>query len=241
MIIYDGVSIESIANVRVEDIRVSPIALNPVSRQRAIRFGSDFVRMAGGQRTISITFSVLDQNQYNRHASLMALTQWAKNDREYLLELPQDPMRGLYCVCTARPEPSLRQWWENRLRLVFTCFDNPYWTDKAEKTVSCGTQFTVLGDAPPLMRIERTLGSDATNQTYTMTVPQGSSSLVLQSMTFSTIPTGSMEVDLNRQTAAVGNTSIMQYYAPSGSFLIPRTGTQMIAGTGTVKYRERWE
>lgn len=241
MIIYDGVSIDRIANVRIEDIRVSPIALNPVSRPRAIRFGSDFVRMGGGQRTISVTFAVLDRNQYNRHASLMALTEWAKNDKEYMLELPEDPMRALWCVCTARPEPSLRQWWESKLRLVFTCFDNPYWTDKAEKTAQCGTAFTVLGDAPPLMRIERTLGSDATNQTYTMTVPQGSSSLVLQSMTFSTIPTGSMVIDLNRQTAAVGNTSIMQYYAPSGSFLIPRTGTQMIAGTGTVKYRERRE
>lgn len=233
MIVYNGISIDSIANVRVEDIRVSPIALNPVSRQRAIRFGSDFVRMTGGQRTISITFSVLDQNQYNRHASLMALTQWAKNDREYLLELPQDPLRGLYCVCTARPEPSLRQWWENRLRLVFTCFDNPYWTDKAEKTVSCGTQFTVMGDAPPLMRIERTVsGSAASNHSYSNSV---------QTMTFTTIPVGDMVIDLNNQTAAVGGTSIMQYYEPSGSFLIPRTGTQTITGTGTIKYRERRE
>ena len=233
MIIFDGVSIDSIANVRVEDIRVSPIALNPVSRQRAIRFGSDFVRMAGGQRTISITFSVLDQNQYNRHSSLMAITQWAKNDREYMLELPQDPARALWCVCTARPEPSLRQWWENRLRLVFTCFDNPFWTSKQEKSVACGTAFTVLGDAPPLMRIERTVsGSAASNQSYSNSV---------QTMTFTTIPVGNMVIDLNSQTAAVGSTSIMQYYSPSGSFLIPRTGTQTITGTGTVKYRERWE
>ena len=231
MITYDGVSIDSIANVRIEDIKVSPISLNPVARSRAIRFGSDFVRMGGGTRTVTVTFAVLDRNQYNRHASLMALTQWAKNDREYVLELPQDPMRALSCVCTGRPSPSARQWWEQKLTLVFTCYDNPYWTDKAEKSVACGTAFTVLGDAPPLMRIERTVsGSAASNQTYS----NGS-----ESMTFSTIPVGNMVIDLNRQTAAVGSSSIMQYYAPSGSFLIPRTGTQTITGTGTVKYRER--
>lgn len=233
MITYDGVSIESITNVRIEDIKISPIALNPVARSRAIRFGSDFVRMGGGTRTVTVTFAVLDRNQYNRHASLMALTKWAKNDAEHVLELPQDHMRALSCVCTARPSPSMRQWWEQKLTLVFTCFDNPYWTDKAEKSVSCGTAFTVMGDAPPLMKITRTVsGSAASNQTYSNSV---------ESMTFSTIPVGKMVIDLNRQTAAVGSSSIMQYYAPSGSFLLPRTGTQTISGTGTVKYRERWQ
>ena len=233
MITFNGVSLDSIANVKVEDIRVSPIQLTPVARARAIRFGSDFVRMGGGQRTVAITFAVLDMNQYNRHASLMGITQWAKNDREYMLELPQDPARVLYCVCTSRPEPSTRQWWESKLRLVFTCFDNPYWTSKAEKSVACGTAFNVLGDAPPLMRIERTVsGSAASNQTYS----NGS-----ESMTFSTIPVGDMVIDLDRQTAAVGNSSIMEYYEPSGSFIIPRIGTQTISGTGTVKYRERWQ
>jgi hypothetical protein len=135
----------------------------------------------------------------------------------------------------------LRQWWENRLRLVFTCLSNPYWTDKAEKTAQCGTAFTVMGDAPPLMRIERTIGSDISNQTYSLSIPSGIYSRMLQTMTFSTIPAGDMVIDLNRQTAAVGGTSIMQYYAPSGSFLIPRAGTQTIIGTGTIKYRERRE
>ena len=232
MIVFDGVSINSVANVLIEDIRVSPIVLNPVARERAIRFGSEFVRMGGGNRTVTVTFSVLDRNQFNRHESLMAISKWAKSDAEHMLELPDDTARALWCVCTTRPEPSMRQWWESKLRLVFTCFDNPYWTTKAEKSVACGTAFNALGDAPPLMRIERTLGSAASNQTYS----NGS-----ESMTFSTIPAGSMVIDLNRQTAKVGSSSIMQYYQPSGSFLIPKAGTQTISGTGTVKYRERWQ
>ena len=50
-----------------------------------------------------------------------------------------------------------------------------------------------------------------------------------------------MVIDLNNQTAKVRSNSIMQYYQPSGSFIIPKTGTQTITGTGTVKYKERWE
>ena len=195
MIVFNGIALESVAPVKIEDIRVSPIALNPVVRPRAIRFGSDFVRMAGGTRTVTITFAILDDNRITRHESLMNLTKWAKSDGEYKLELPTDPNRYLMAVCTAHPEPSTRQWWESKLRLVFTCYDNPYWTSKAEKSVACGTQFTVLGDAPPLMRIERTVsGSAASNQSYSNSA---------QTMTFSTIPVGDMVIDLNNQTAAV--------------------------------------
>ena len=232
MIVFNGVALESVANVKIEDIRVSPIKLNPVARGRAIRFGSEFVRMGGGERTVTITFALLDQNEINRHAAIMAISQWAKTDAEYRLELPNEPNRYLTCVCTSKPEPSTRQWWESKLRLVFTCYDNPYWTSKNEKSVSCGTSFNVLGDAPPLMTIERTLTSTASNQTYSNST---------ESMTFTTVPSGTMTIDLNRQTAVVGSSSIMEYYNPSGRFIIPKTGTQTINGTGTVKYKERWE
>lgn len=232
MIVFNGVALESVAPVSIEDIRVSPIKYSPVVRPRAVRFGSEFVRMGGGERTITLSFALLERNTVARQEHLRALSMWAKTDAEHRLELLTDPSKYLTCVCTSKPEPSVRAWWENKLKLTFTCYENPYWTAKEEKSVACGTAFTVIGDAPPLMRIERSLGSAASNQTY---------SNGAQAMTFSTIPAGSMVIDLNSQTAKVGASSIMQYYQPSGSFLIPRTGTQTISGTGTVKYRERWE
>ena len=162
----------------------------------------------------------------------MAISEWAKNDKEYKLELPGHPGFYLMAICTGKPEPSLRQWWESKLRLVFTCYDNPYWNSVGEKSVACGTAFHVLGDAPPLMRIERTLASTATSQSY---------ALDGKTMTFTTIPKGDMVIDLDRQTAVVGTADIMQYYAFDSRFLIPRTGNMTITGTGTVKYRERWQ
>lgn len=232
MIVFNGRTLESVAPVKIEDIRVSPIQLNPVVRQRAIRYGSEFVRMNGGERTVSITFALFDMNKINRHESIMNISQWAKTDKEYRLELPIDPNRYLVGVCTSKPEPSTRQWYESKLRLVFTCFSDPYWISKGEKSVACGTQFNVIGDAPPLMRIERTLSSAKNNQSY---------SDGINTMTFSTIPAGNMVIDLNNQTAVVGSNSIMGNYQPSGHFIIPKTGIQTITGTGTVKYRERFE
>ena len=231
-ILFDGVALEHVATVMVEDIRVSPVRLSPVVRPRAISAGSEFVRGHVGERTVAITFAIMEMNKVLRQDAIRNISLWAKTDKEYKLELPTDPNRYLMCVCTAKPEPSVRQWWESKLRITFTCYNNPFWTSKAEKSVACGTAFNVLGDAPPLMRIERTLNSSASNQSYSNSV---------QTMTFSTIPAGAMVIDLNAQTAVSGTTDIMQYYAPSGSFVIPRTGTQTISGTGTVKYRERWQ
>lgn len=232
MIVFNGVNLDSVAPVMVEDIKVSPIRYNPIVRPRAVRFGSEFIRMNGGERTVVITFAVLEKNHIARQAIFRALSAWARTDAEYMLELPTDPFNALFCVCTGKPEPSTRAWWENKLKFVFSCFENPYWTAKAEKSIGCGTAFTVLGDAPPLMRLERTLSSTATNQSYS----NGE-----QTMTFSQIPAGNMVIDLNAQTARVGNTSFMQYYQPAGSFIVPHTGAQTITGTGTVKLRERWE
>lgn len=232
MIVFNGVALESVAPVKIEDIRVSPIQYSAVARERAVRGGSDFVRMRDGTRTVSVTFAVLSDDLLARQEYLSVINAWAKTDAEYKLELPHAPGRYLMCVCTQRPEPSTRQWWESKLRLVFTCYDNPYWNSIEEKSVACGTAFFAFGDAPPLMRIEASRGSAGSNQTYS----NGS-----QSMTFSTVPAGSMVIDLNKQTAVVGSTNIMQYYTYTSRFVQPKLGTQTITGTGTVKYRERWQ
>lgn len=237
MIVFDGVSLNSIAKVMIEDVRVSPIEFDEVTRPRAIRGGSDFVRSRAGTRTVAVTFALLDDDKVNRQKGLLAISEWAKNDKEYKLELPGHPEHFLMAICTGKPEPSLRQWWESKLRLVFTCYDNPYWNAKAEKSVACGTTAFILGDAPPLMRIERTVtGSSVTHQSYTL---DG------RTMMFSTIPVGTAVIDLNRQIAysTSGNTvtDLMQYYNVNNKFLIPRTGSVNITGTGTVKYRERWQ
>lgn len=233
MIIFDGVDMQSVANVKIEDVRVSSIQYAPLARARSSSAGSVFVRNRPGTRTVTVTFALLKQERVSRQAALSAISAWAKTDKEYKLELPGHPDRFLTATCTAKPDPSLRQWWEAKLKIVFTCYDDPFWNDNVEKSAACGTEFFVLGDAPPRMRIERTLSSAASNQAYAM---DG------HTMTFSTIPAGDMVIDLDptKQTAKVGTTSIMQYYTMTSRWIIPRTGQQTITGTGTVKYRERW-
>ena len=237
MIVFNGIALEQVAPVKVVDIRVSPIQMTATARQRPVVWGADFVRMTGGSRTVSIEFALLTDDMETRNNQLAAVTRWARSDRPGRLQIPN--RRGVYleAMCTALPEPSLRQWWESKLRIVFTTYDNPYWTSISEKSVACGTAFVALGDAPPLMRIERTLSSAVSS---TQTYGNGS-----ESMSFSAIPAGNMVIDLNRQTAAVtsGSTtsSIMGNYSFASSFLIPRTGSQTITGTGTVKWRERWD
>lgn len=232
MIIFNDVNIESIAPVRVVDVTVSPITLTPVSRQRPVQFGADFVRMSGGSRTVTVTLALLTNERGIRQRQLLDVAAWARTSTEGRLEIPGYDGLYLSCICTKLPEISIRKWWDGAMSLVFTTYDNPYWTSEAEKTGSCGSAINVVGSAQPLMRIERTLTSSASNQTYS----NGS-----ESMTFSTIPAGSLVIDLNRQTAAVGTASIMQYFTYSSSFIQPKTGQYTISGTGTIKWRERWQ
>lgn len=233
MIYFNGTALESVAPVKIDDIRVSPIQLSAVARQRPVFFGADFVRMQGGSRTVTISFALLTNDLGIRQKQLQAITKWARTDEPKRLTLPYHDNVYLECICTSLPEPSTRQWWESPLTIGFTTYDNPYWTATYEKSIACGTAFTVLGDAPPIMQIKRTVsGSAASNQSYS----DGTNT-----MTFSTIPVGDMVIDLNHQTASVGSSSIMQYYSFASAFIQPKTGTQTITGTGTVYWRERWE
>jgi phage-related protein len=232
MIIFDGVDIQSVAKVQIVDVHVSPISYEVAAHPNAIAPGSAFIRNRCGTRSVVITFALKEEEMNLRQSCLIAVNEWAKSDKEYKLELPGHPNHYLMAVCTEKPSPSLRQWWEAGLRLVFTCIENPFWTDCEEKSVACGTQFRVMGDAEPLMRIERSLSGAASNQSY---------GLNGNTITFSTIPAGSMVIDLNKQTAVVGNSSIMGNYNVNSRFLIPATGLQTVTGTGTVKWRERWQ
>lgn len=230
MIYFNGKALESVAPVMIEDIRISPVVQLPVSRDQPIKAGATFVRQHEGTRTIGITFSILEQNYDRRQRYIEAVTAWAVTDEPKTMQLPYRQGRLIDVICTGLPEPSTRQWWETRLNLTFTAFD-PYFYDPFEKSCACGTSFTAYGDAPPKIRIERTLTASASDQSYS----DGTNT-----MSFSTIPAGDMVIDLNAQTAFVGTTSIMQYYGLTSKFLQPRLGSQTITGTGTVKWSERW-
>lgn len=232
MIFFGGKELTNIAPIKIEDIIVSPIQLNPVARQRAIDFGAEFVRIGGSIRNITISFALLESDATMREEYMQAIRDWAQIGKELSLELPEYDTRHLECVATQLPDYSYRKWWEDRLAVVFTCYNNPYWTSNNLMEVNCGTTFTVNGSAPPLMTIERRNTSQVANQSYS----DGK-----DSMFFTRIPSGSMVIDLNRQTAVVGGSSIMRYYEPTSSWITPKTGAnQNIRGTGVVKYRERW-
>ena len=232
MIIFNNKELTNIAPVKIEDINVSNIQLNPLARQRPIAYGMDFVRLSGGTRTVTVSFALLERDANTREMYMQEVRNWAKIGKEYTLELPEFSDRHLECAVTQLPDYSYRKWWENKLKIVFTCFDNPYWTSNELVEVPCGTSFSVGGSAQPLISISRTSATSSSNQTYT----DGSNSIK-----FTTIPAGTLTINLNRQTAAISGTSIMKYYDPTSSWIKPKTGAnQNIRGTGTVRYRERW-
>ena len=232
MIYFNDISMDSIAPVMIEDVRVSPIQYSVTARQRPIQYGADFVRETGGSRTVTITFALLTEDKNLRQKQLQELNAWAKTDTEGKLMIDWYSNQFLNCICTSLPEPSSRQWWESKLRIVFTTYSDPFWNSIAERYSACGTAFTVLGSAPPKMYIAKTNSSAVTNKTYS----DGT-----HSMTLSNVPAGNLVIDLNKQTAAVDGVSIMQYFSFTSEFPVPKTGTMNITGDGNVYWRERWQ
>lgn len=231
MITYNGADFTDVAPVKIDDIRVSPIGLNPVARQRATMWGQDFVRINGASRTVTITFALLEMDREARYKCISDITEWAKVGEKGQIYLPVMPDCHLDVSCTGLPEPSMRMWWENKLRITFQTFENPYWTSNNETTAGCNQDFTVGGNAPPLMRIERTLSTASANQSYS----SGEAS-----MNFSQIPAGSLVIDLNNQISTVSGTNIDHLLTPTSTYIKPQAGTQRIKGVGTVVYNERW-
>ena len=230
MIVFNGMALENIAPVKIEDIRVSPIIQTPVARDRPITAGMTFVRSHEGTRTVSITFAIIEQDLDLRQKHIEAVTAWALSDKPAPMLLPFRTGKYIEVICTGLPEPSTRQWWESRLNLTFTAYD-PYFYDLTEKSAECGNEFTVRGNALPKMRIEATLDesgdlefSDGTN-----------------TMEFEGVAAGDVVIDLNRQTAKVGSTSIMDKFTFTSRFIPPKLGTMTITGDGTVKWREAWK
>ena len=230
MIIFNGVDLEDIAPIKIDDIRVSPMNAQAVDRQR-VGFGQDFVRMTDGQRTISISFAILESDRNERFRLLEAIKEWARPFDQCPLILPMYEDRHFDCICTTYPEASYRKWWENGLKLVFQTFENPYWTSNDEIRANTNETLTIGGTAPPIIRIERKLTSRVANQTYACNG---------KSMFFSAIPAGQLKIDLNKQTAEVSGSSIMQYFGKTSRFIEPIPGNMTITGTGTIIYRERW-
>lgn len=232
MIRFNNRNLESIAPVKIEDITVSPIQLNPVARQRPISFGAEYVRMGGSTRTVTISFALLEQRINTREDEMQDIRDWAYSDTEKTLQLPMFSNRHLECVCTQMPDNSYRKWWENKLKIVFTCFSNPYWTSDELIEVNANTAFSIGGSAPPLVTISRSGATSLTNQVFTSRT---------EVMRFTTIPAGNLLIDLNRQTAAIGSTSIMQYFDPLSNWIVPKIGAnQYFGGVGVLRYRERW-
>lgn len=231
MIIFDGVDLEEIVPVKIEDIRVNPIQIEPIARQR-FGFGQKLIRVSGISRRVSITFALPNEILEERAKQILDdITEWAQPFKVCPLSLPMYNDRHLDVMCVSYPQPSYRQWWESKLRLEFETFDNPYWTSDNEIRAQCGSPFTINGTAIPLVRIERNLGQKVANQTYSCNG---------KSMLFEQIPAGKLTIDLNDQIAEVSGASIMKYFSKTSRFIEPATGNLLISGNGVIIYRERW-
>ena len=233
MITYKGINITDIAPVEIADIVVSGVKRSAVVRDRPLLPGAEFVRITDNTRQVTITLADLTDNMDTRLSEIDAINAWASGQEPDKLVLPFKGGQYLMAVCTSYVEPSYRQWWENKLKLVFTCYE-PYFNAPAENSLVLGTAANISGSAEPLMRIVTTLNAQASSLSWT----DGTNTLTLSG----TIPAGTITVDLNKQTIMHSNgTSLSSLLTLASRFPeIKRTMNITCASGGTLFWRERY-
>ena len=104
MIVFDGISLESVAPVMIEDIRVSPVEVNVIERPRAIFPGSEFIRTRYGQRTVAITFGILEDDRAKRESALLGISQWANLLGDDFLRIHRSYLVNIAVATLASPD-----------------------------------------------------------------------------------------------------------------------------------------
>ena len=122
MIIYKGISITDVAPADIADIVVSGVKRNVVARERMTHAGSVFVRVTDQTRQVTITLANRTNDPDTRLSEIDAINAWAAGDQPGKLVLPYRDGKYLMALCTSFVEPSYRQWWDSKLKLVFTCY-----------------------------------------------------------------------------------------------------------------------
>ncbi len=233
MIVYRGISITDVAPVNIADIVVGTVKRNAVTSERPLKPGVNFVRITDNIRTVAITIADLTNDEETRLAEIDAINAWAAGDEPGRLVLPYRGGKYLDAVCTQYIEPSYRQWWETKLKLVFTAYD-PYFNAPAENSVTLGTDARIAGSAEPLVRIVTTLAESTASLAWT----DGTKTLTLSG----TIPAGNVTVDLNKQTIKdMDGNSLSSLLTLASRFPdIKKVMNITSAAGGTLYWRERY-
>ncbi len=233
MLLFDGVALESVAPVRIDDIVVSPVTQAATVVDRAVLSGADFVRIRGKTRTITITFAILTNDMQNRATYMQSVRRWAAKAQPCRMMLPDRIGQYIMAVCTTPPSLSLRKWWET-VKMVFTSYE-PFFESTGENSSACGTPFMVNGSAEPRMQIRENISQALDAPSW---VWNGKKTISLSG----TVGPGALVIDLTRQMITLNGQSIMSSYVfPDSDFFAPQIGYNNITGPGRVFWRERWE
>lgn len=237
MIIYKGISITDVAPVDIADIVVSGVKRNVTARDRMTHAGAEFVRVVDQTRQVTITLADRTNDAETRLSEIDAINAWAAGDQPEKLVLPYRDGKYLMALCTSFVEPSYRQWWENKLKLVFTAYE-PYFYAPAENSApvsTTGRAFSITGTAEPLMRIETVLTQERSSLSWTF---DDTVTLALSG----TIPAGTVTVDLNHQTIrhSTGTNLNTMLTLASRFPEIKRKMAVTASRSGTLYWRERY-
>lgn len=155
----------------------------------AERDGSRFIRQRRNSLSVSVLFTVMEQDVERRKDIISRVQTWAAGTPGNLIrvEINDRPGQFLFARCTEFPSVASAHKWQEQLRVQFAAYERPYWLDSIPSSAtvsgSVGTMF-VPGAGETLCEVSvENVGSNAVT-TIRMTV--GETSITVSSLNLST-------------------------------------------------------
>ena len=228
---FDDIDLCTVAPVKVVDIAVGQVKQNVITSPRPLRPGQTYVRATYASRVISVQFALLISTAIEREEALQAIRAWAHPGTPGELTVDSRPGQAITAVCTGLPEASMRQWWEDKLKVTFTAYE-PLFYDQAERTAASGVSVYVIGNAPP----QAYLTASVSEGNQTLTITDGTRTMTLKGQ----MSEGEVHVDLEHQTvrhSVDGDLSAL--LTLTSRYPEVHAGENTITGA-TLHYRPRW-
>lgn len=233
MVEFDGVQIESVAPVKLDDVFISAPSVELTTQSVPLMDGVRFVRSKRGTRTVTVPFAVMEDNEEIRRNHIKAVTEWATSKGLCTLRTSQEKNGYLLAVCSQLPDESSKKFWDI-MTLAFVAVD-PCYIENTEHSQNVTAAVNLTGKEAPMIRIEQTVSSVLTNPTWRCGETH---------ITLSRVTAGRLIIDLYSQTITLNGESIMeQMTIDSDFFEMSKENNKIICtnGAGGVLYwRKRW-
>lgn len=231
VLMFQSVSLEDVAPVRISNVIVSAPTINTYTEKKTSANGYYFAGRDYGDRIVTVYFYFHQLRPSQKAGYMSSIYEWAHSDAPERLEIQHYAGMYLLATCTGLPEISATDH-NDIMSIEFTAHDPAFYCNEISSS-ACGIPFTVRGSLPAYGYILNTNASPVTDPEWTL---DAGYSIALDG----SVSAGEIRVETSPIYVTLDGTQIMDQVTLASRSLELTPGVHTITGTGTVYWQEKY-